>query len=184
MISGKGGWVVDTLGRPDVASRKEPKVFKVSQKTEYAIRAMVELALREGQGLIAAKDIAERQGIPLRFLEQQLATLHKAGLVESFRGAGGGCRLAREASVIRVADVVDAMEGSFYPMYCLNPSDHTCFQDSRCGLQELWGDVHAAVREVFERTTIAGLARRHRDLAPASPVWSPEELLHPAERAR
>jgi Rrf2 family protein len=184
MISGKGGWVVDTLGRPDVPSRKEPKVFKVSQKTEYAIRAMVELALREGQGPIPAKDIAERQGIPLRFLEQQLATLHKAGLVESFRGAGGGCRLAREASVIRVADVVDAMEGSFYPMYCLDPSDHTCFQDSRCGLQELWGDVHAAVREVFERTTIAGLARRHRDLAPASPVWSPEELLHPAERAR
>lgn len=158
-------------------------MFRVSQRTEYAIRAMVELALREGQGPIPARDIAQRQGIPLRFLEQQLATLHKAGLVESFRGAGGGCRLAREASAVRVADVVDAMEGSFYPMYCLDPSDHTCFQDSRCGLQELWGDVHEAVREVFERTTVAELARRHRRLAPASPVWSAEDLLRPAERA-
>ena len=152
-------------------------MFKVSQKTEYAIRAMVELALREGQGPIPARDIAERQGIPLRFLEQQLAVLHKTGLVDSFRGAGGGCRLAREASSIRVADVVDAMEGSFYPMFCLNPEDHTCFQDARCGLQELWGDVHVAVRRVFENTTVAELARRHRHLAPASPVWSPQDLL-------
>ena len=163
---------------------KEPTVFRVSQKTEYALRAMVELALREGQGPIPAREIATGQGIPLRFLEQQLATLHKAGLVESFRGAGGGCRLARDASTVRVADVIDAMEGSFYPMYCLEPGDHTCFQDSRCGLQELWGDVHAAVRTVFERTTIAELAHRHRQMAPASPVWSPEDLLHPADPAR
>jgi Rrf2 family protein len=157
-------------------------VFKVSQKTEYALRAMVELALRDGEGPVPARDIAVRQGIPLRFLEQQLATLGRAGLVESFRGAGGGCRLARGAASVRVADVVDVMEGSLYPMYCLDPSDHTCFQDAKCGLQELWGDVHVAVRQVFERTTIAELARRHRHIAPASPVWSPEDLLHPAER--
>lgn len=159
-------------------------MFRVSQKTEYALRAMVELALRQGQGPIPAKELSASQGIPLRFLEQQIAQLHKAGLVESFRGAGGGSRLAREPSRISVADVVDAMEGSFYPMYCLNTEDHTCFQDSRCGLQELWGDVHTAVREVFERTTIADLARRHRRLAPASPLWSAEDLLHPAGPAR
>ena len=159
-------------------------MFRVSQKTEYALRAMVELALREGQGAIPAREIAVGQGIPLRFLEQQLSTLHKAGLVESFRGAGGGCRLAREASEIRVSDVVDSMEGSFYPMYCLDPSDHTCFQDSRCGLQELWGDVHVAVRRVFESTTIAELAARHRQLAAPSPVWTAEDLLNPADPAR
>lgn len=159
-------------------------MFRVSQKTEYALRSMVELALRQGQGRIPAKEIAASQKIPLRFLEQQLATLHRAGLVESFRGAGGGCRLARDPSETRVAEVVDAVEGPFYPMYCVNPEDHTCFQDSRCGLQELWGDVHAAVRAVFERTTIADLARRHRTLAPASPLWSAEDLLHPAGPAR
>jgi Rrf2 family protein len=152
-------------------------MFRVSQKTEYALRAMVELALRQNEERVPAREIAEAQGIPLRFLEQQLATLHKAGLVESFRGAGGGCRLAREASQIPVADVIDVMEGSLYPMYCLDEHDHTCFQDGRCGLQELWTDVHVAVRGVFERTTIAELAERHRHMAPGGPVWAPEDLL-------
>lgn len=159
-------------------------VFKVSQKTEYALRAMVELALRHGQGPVPAREISSAQGIPLRFLEQQLALLHRVGLVESFRGAGGGCKLARNPSEIRVADVVDALEGPLYPMFCLNPVDHTCFQDGRCGLQELWVDVQAAVRVVFERTTIEDLATRHRQIAPASPVWSPEDLLRQAERVR
>lgn len=155
-------------------------MFRVSQKTEYALRAMVELALRQGQAPVPAREISAAQGVPLRFLEQQLATLHKAGLVESFRGAGGGCRLARDPSTIRVAEVVDAMEGTFYPMYCLDTEDHTCFQDGRCGLQELWGDVHLAVRQVFERTTIAYLADRHRQVAPENPLWSPEDLLRPS----
>jgi Rrf2 family cysteine metabolism transcriptional repressor len=158
-------------------------MFRVSRKTEYALRAMIELALRGGRDPIPAKEIAESQQIPLRFLEQQLALLHKARLVESFRGAGGGCRLARDPGEIRVADVVDAMEGPLFPMYCLEPEDHSCFQDSRCGLQELWGDVNSAVRGVFERTTVAALAARHLHLAPASPVWSPEDLLHPVDRA-
>jgi Rrf2 family cysteine metabolism transcriptional repressor len=152
-------------------------MFRVSQKTEYALRAVVELALREDQERVPAREIAEAQHIPLRFLEQQLATLHKAGLVESFRGAGGGCRLARPAAEIRVADVVDAMEGSLYPMYCLDEHDHTCVQDGRCGLQELWTDVHMAVRGVFERTTVAGLAERHRRLGPESPILAPQDLL-------
>jgi Rrf2 family cysteine metabolism transcriptional repressor len=151
-------------------------MFRVSQKTEYALRAMVELAIRQAQELVPARELAEAQGIPLRFLEQQLSSLHKASLVESSRGAGGGCRLARDPEDIRVADVVDVMEGTLYPMFCLNEDDHTCFQDGRCGLQELWGDVHVAVRQVFERTTIADLAIRHRRLSQA-PVFRPQDLL-------
>src|SRR3954462_7843384 len=111
-------------------------MLKISQKLEYAMRAMIELSTRRGGTLVPARAIAESQQIPLRFLEQQLGALHKAGLVESFRGAGGGCRLARAPEEIRVADVVDAIEGPMYPMYCLNAEDHTCFADSHCGLQE------------------------------------------------
>jgi Rrf2 family protein len=158
-------------------------MFRVSQKTEYALRALVELANRGGEEPVPARSLAEAQGIPLRFLEQQLSSLHKAGLVESFRGAGGGCRLARGAAEIRVADVVDVMEGRLYPMYCLSEEDHTCFQDGRCGLQELWGDVHLAVRQVFERTTIADLAGRHRRLGTVSTVIRPEDLLRSGPRA-
>jgi Rrf2 family protein len=149
-------------------------MLKISQKTEYALRAMLELASRSDGELTSAREISERQRIPLRFLEQQLGSLSKAGLVESFRGAGGGCRLARRPAEITVADVVDAIEGPFYPMFCLDPADHTCWQDSRCGLQDLWGDVRVAVRGVFERTTLAQLEERHRRLT--QPVFSPQEL--------
>lgn len=156
-------------------------MLKVSQKTEYAMRAMIELAIRrarDGDVLVPARAIAEAQHIPVRFLEQQLGTLHKAGLVESFRGAGGGCRLARDPAGIRMADVVDAIEGPLYPMYCLDVDDHTCFADSHCGLQELWGDVYLAIRQTFERITLADLAERHRKFA-ERPLWAPSELLRP-----
>ena len=156
-------------------------MLKVSQKAEYALRAMIELALqrdRSGDALVSARSIAEAQQIPLRFLEQQLGALHKAGLVESFRGAGGGCRVARDPAGIRMADVIDAVEGPLYPMTCLDEHDHTCWQTGQCGLQELWGEVLLAIRQVLEKTTLAELAERHRRAA-ERPVWSPDELIRP-----
>jgi len=152
-------------------------LLKVSQKLEYAMRAMIELAQGRSEGvLVPARIIAERQQIPLRFLEQQLGALSKAGLVESFRGAGGGCRLARDAGQITMADVADAIEGQIFPMFCLEPSDHTCFQDSRCGLQGFWADVAGAVQDVFRKTTVADLAARHPHPSSGA-VFAPAELL-------
>ena len=153
-------------------------MLKVSQKLEYAMRAMIELAQRREEGvLVPAREIAERQQIPLRFLEQQLGALSKARLVESFRGAGGGCRLARPPEEITVAEIADAIEGQMFPMFCLEPSDHTCFQDSRCGLQGFWGDVARAMQRVFEETTVADLEARHRKMAPERLLIAPEDLL-------
>jgi Rrf2 family protein len=155
-------------------------VLKISQKLEYAMRAMIELALRrESRALVPAREIATAQQIPLRFLEQQLGALHKAGLVESFRGAGGGCRLAAEPSEITVAKIADAIEGQLYPMFCLEPTDHTCFADSRCGLQGFWGEVGRAIQRVFEETTVADLAERHQRSSGAGhpTVFTPEQLL-------
>lgn len=153
-------------------------MLKVSQKLEYAMRAMIELAQRRGdERLVPAREIAERQQVPLRFLEQQLGALTKAGLVESFRGAGGGCRIARDPAEITVAEIADAIEGQLFAMFCLEPSDHTCFQDSRCGLQGFWADVARAVQDVFLATTVADLAARHEGMSPG-PVFVPaDELL-------
>src|SRR5436190_18064132 len=129
------------------------------------MRAMIELAQRrDDEALTPAREIAERQQVPLRFLEQQLGALSRAGLVESFRGAGGGCRLARDPADITVAAIADAIEGQIYPVFCLEPSDHTCFADSRCGLQGFWADVARAVQQVFEQTTVADLAARHQKM--------------------
>jgi Rrf2 family protein len=154
-------------------------MFRISQKMEYALRAMVELSLRrEGGRLVPAREIAEAHQIPLRFLEQQLGALHKAGLVESFRGAGGGCRLSRDPAEISVAQVFNAIEGPLYPMMCLEPEDHTCFADERCGLQTLWGDVQKAVIQVLERMTMADLTERHKKLqAGARPFFTADDLL-------
>jgi Rrf2 family protein len=97
--------------------------------------------------------------------------------VESFRGAGGGCRLARAAEEIRVADIADAIEGQLFPMFCLEPADHTCIQDARCGLQGFWGDVAIAIQRVFEETTVADLAARHRRFGSDRAMFSPSELV-------
>ena len=153
-------------------------MLKISQKLEYAMRAMIELALRrEDGGLVPAREIATAQQVPLRFLEQQLGALHKAGLVESFRGAGGGCRIAKDPAQIKVADIADAIEGQLFPMFCLEPSDHTCFQDSRCGLQGFWGDVARAIEGVLRETTVADLALRHLQQGGGKLVFSKDELL-------
>jgi Rrf2 family transcriptional regulator, cysteine metabolism repressor len=152
-------------------------VLKVSQKLEYAMRAMIDLSQRSEDGtLIPAREIAAREQIPLRFLEQQLGALSKAGLVESFRGAGGGCRLARPPQDITIAEIADAIEGQIYPMFCLEPSDHTCFADSNCGLQGFWADVARAVDGVFRGTTVADLSARHPGVT-ATTVITPEQLL-------
>ena len=153
-------------------------MLKVSQKLEYAMRAMIELAQQRDEGsLVRAREIAERQQIPLRFLEQQLGALSKAGLVESFRGAGGGCRLARAPEAITVAEIADAIEGQIFPMFCLEPSDHTCFADSNCGLQGFWADVAGAVQQVFLETTVADLAARHRGVTSGPTLIAPAQLL-------
>jgi Rrf2 family protein len=138
---------------------------------------MIELSLRRASGaLVPAREIATAQQIPVRFLEQQLGALHKAGLVESFRGAGGGCRLAKDPAEITVAQIADAIEGQLFPMFCLEPTDHTCFADSRCGLQGFWGDVARAIQGVFEGTTVADLADRHERTGGAT-IFTSEQLL-------
>ena len=140
--------------------------MKFTLGTEYGIRALIELAARYGDGPVPARAIATAQGIPLRFLEHQLAALHKAGIVDSQRGANGGAALARDPSEIRISEVIDALEGPLAPMYCLEPHDERCVQTHQCGVQERWMRVEDAVRTVFEQTTIADIATRHRELQP------------------
>jgi Rrf2 family transcriptional regulator, cysteine metabolism repressor len=142
-------------------------MLRFSLGTEYGLRALMELAARRSEGPIPAREIAAAQAIPLRFLEHQLAALNKSGLVESQRGAGGGCTLARDPSDIRILDAIEALEGPLSPMWCLEPhTEDSCPQDHHCGLQELWMRVDDAVRDVFERTTLADLVTRQREFGP------------------
>jgi Rrf2 family cysteine metabolism transcriptional repressor len=142
-------------------------MFRFSLRTEYGLRALMELATRWGDGPVPAREIAENQNIPLRFLEHQLAALSKGGIVLSHRGAAGGSELARDPSEIRISDVIEVLEGPISAMFCLEPHDEAvCPQSHHCGLQELWGRVEGAVRDVFERTTLVDIVTRHRELQP------------------
>ena len=151
-------------------------MISVTSKSRYAVVALAELA-RSGTNPIPIGQVAERRRIPVQFLEQLFSTLRRAGLLTSHRGMRGGYTLSRPAEEITVAEIADAIEGQIFPMFCLEPSDHTCFQDSRCGLQGFWADVARAVQDVFKRTTVADLAARHRKMAPGKVVLSPEQLL-------
>ena len=138
-----------------------------SAKGEYGIMAVLDLALANGTDPVQAKAIADRQGIPLRFLEQILSALRHAGLVESSRGAHGGYRLAKPADEIRVGDVIQAVDGPIamttraLPRHG-NGNGHRTRHGSI--VQGVWKEVKDKVLETMNRTTLADLCRRARDL--------------------
>lgn len=134
---------------------------------------MIELASRDGIGPVGAKEIAASQAIPERFLEQQITALKRAGLVNSQRGASGGCSLARTSTEITVLDVIEALDGPVMNMDCIGSGVHSCRQSAQCVVQELWLTSQLKLREHLGSVTIADLARRQleiksaADLAPA-----------------
>ena len=138
-----------------------------SAKGEYGIMAVLDLALTNGSGPVQAKAIADRQGIPLRFLEHILSALKHAGLVESARGAHGGYRLAKPASEIRIGDVIQAVDGPIamaarvLPRF-RNGNGHRTSHGSL--VEGVWEEVKVSVLETLNRTTLADLCRRTRDL--------------------
>jgi Rrf2 family cysteine metabolism transcriptional repressor len=133
--------------------------MRISAKGEYAIRAMLDLALRQGRGLIPIQDIARRQGIPQRYLEQVLLLLKRAGFLASKRGATGGYRLVGSPREISVGDVLRVIDGSLTPLEVAGraPRDR---RDGARDLAELWQSLADAVATVIDQTTFEDLAER------------------------
>jgi len=115
--------------------------MRVSAKTEYGLRVLIELAAQKDGMPIPARELAARQHVPARFLEQQITALRKAGLITSRRGAGGGCSLARPATRITVADAMAALEGHLVDA----PERENVSSASRI-TTELWAQLRGAVR--------------------------------------
>lgn len=137
-----------------------------SAKGEYGIMAVLDLALTNGTDLVQAKAIANRQGIPIRFLEQILNALKHAGLIESSRGVRGGYRLAKPAEDIRVGDVIQAVDGPItattrVPSHQGNGNSHRAGHGAI--VQGVWNEVTDTVLDTLNRTTLADLCRRARD---------------------
>jgi Rrf2 family protein len=138
--------------------------MRFSQRTEYALRALIELGRRAGDGLVSSREIAKAQHIPVRFCEQVLLDLRKAGLVTSQRGAQGGCRLDREPDALTVGEVVEALEGPVLTQAVLDPFDDEARRQAHSALQELWLDLQITIRDRLSRVTLADLVRRQEEL--------------------
>jgi Rrf2 family protein len=135
-----------------------------STKAEYGVRVMVELARRSGEEPIPLAEIAAHDGLPLAYLEHLVARLRKAGLVDSRRGSHGGYLLARPASAITMAEVVEALEGSIAPIECISEAADgsiVCAReagaDHVCPTKLLWTRVRFSIVSTLRDTTLADL---------------------------
>lgn len=136
--------------------------MKISTKGRYALRLMVDLAL-SGQGQpISLKDVAQRQQLSDKYLEQIVTPLSRAGLVRSVRGAGGGYLLTRRPEEYTVGEILRPLEGDLAPVECATDAQF-CERSGQCVTVELWQQIHWAVSEVVDRTTLADLVARQRE---------------------
>lgn len=131
--------------------------MRVSAKSDYALRALIDLAVTAGAGAVSADEVGRRQDIPHGFLQAILADLRRAGIVVSLRGQAGGWRLARDPAEVTVADVIRAVDGPLVSVYGLRP-EAVFYNETAQSLQPVWIAARSALREVFESVTIRHLA--------------------------
>lgn len=134
--------------------------MKISTKGRYALRLMLDLALHGGQEApVSLRDVSKRQQLSDKYLEQIVTPLSKAGLVRSVRGAGGGYLLTRAPEEYTVGDILRPLEGDLAPVECATDADF-CERCEECVTVELWQDIHRAVSQVVDGTTLADLMAR------------------------
>ncbi|MER6568465.1 Rrf2 family transcriptional regulator [Streptomyces sp. NPDC001093] len=131
--------------------------MRISARADYAVRAVLELAVRQANGPVKAEEIAAAQGIPHKFLEGILGDLRRGGIVGSRRGGGGGYRLARDAAEVTVADVIRAVDGPIVSVRGERPTG-LAYTGSARPLLPLWIALRANVRRILEGVTLADLA--------------------------
>lgn len=131
--------------------------MRISAKTDYAVRAALELAAAPEGVWIKTEAVAERQGIPLPFLLNILAELRAAGLVQSRRGAEGGYRLSRPADTIRIADVIRVIDGPLANIAGERPEE-VAYSGAAGSLREVWVALRATMRTVLEGATLADIS--------------------------
>ena len=131
--------------------------MRVSAKSDYALRALIEMAGREDGRAVSAEELGRLQDIPHGFLQAILADLRRSGVVMSQRGQSGGWRMGRPASEVSVADVIRAVDGPLVSVYGLRP-EAVSYNESADVLQHVWIAARSSLREVFEEVSIQQLA--------------------------
>jgi len=142
--------------------------MKLSKKSEYGLRALLELTLVEGQGTLQRHQIAERQHIPIEFLEQILLPLKRAGLLSSRRGMKGGYALIKRPEDITVGQVIRILDGPLAPISCVSKTAYQKCPDcpyadkAHCPVQQVMGPVRDAIADILDNYTLKDFAAGHR----------------------
>ncbi len=136
-------------------------LMSFSTRGRYGTRAMLELALNYGKGPVSLKNVAKRQEISQKYLDQLVMSLKTIGLVRSIRGARGGYVLARSPTQIKLSEVIGALDGPILSVDCLDDPS-ACNRVSSCAVREVWEEARQAINNVLESTTLQDLADRQR----------------------
>ena len=144
--------------------------MKISTRGRYALRLMTEIAAHDGQNFVSLKDVAERQGISMKYLEQIAGLLAKAGLLQSGRGAQGGYRLVKAPSEYTVGSILRLTEGNLAPVACLDGDMNRCERCGECPTLGFWSGLYATVNAYFDRHTLADLLEERQRKQERGPV--------------
>ncbi len=136
--------------------------MKLSTRTRYGMRALVDLALNTTGEPIQLKEIAGRQQISLAYLEHLIIPLIAAGFIKSIRGARGGIKLAKPPQQIKLNEVMVVLEGPLAPVDCLRDST-SCPRSGLCATQDIWDEMGKAMERILESTTLQDLANRQKN---------------------
>jgi Rrf2 family cysteine metabolism transcriptional repressor len=127
--------------------------MKLSTRTRYGMRAMLELAQNFGQGPLQTRIIAKNQEISVKYLEQLMAALKSAGLIRSQRGAKGGYILASPPDKIKLSEVFDVFEGPVVTVECVT-NENYCTRAADCIARMIWSEIHRAVKDILQTMTL------------------------------
>lgn len=131
----------------------------ISTRGRYALRVLLDLADNYSQGYIPMKDVANRQGLSLKYIERIMPVLSKNSYVEGVHGKGGGYRLTRQPEDYRVGDILRLTEGDLAPVACLECGAKPCERAGECRTLPMWTEFHALVNEYFDKISLADLMK-------------------------
>lgn len=138
-------------------------MMKVSTRGRYALRLMIELAQRRDEGYISLKEISARQDITVRYLEQIIAILLKAGFVQSLRGKTGGYRLSKHPREYTTEDILKLTEGSLLPLSCTVPLGKPCPRAADCATLPFWRGLQQVIGIYLRGVTLEDLAGQQKE---------------------
>ncbi len=142
--------------------------MKITYRGDYALKAVLDLALHYGEGSATIHDVAKRIDAPVKFLEQILLDLKKAGFIESKRGKIGGYFLAKAPEQITIGDVIRFIDGQIEPISCVRKGYSECADIYKCVFRKIWQDVSQATSDIVDNITFGDLANQINGLKTAT----------------